>query len=325
MSNNELEKTKKRGAVLVVGGGIGAMQAALDMAEGGFRVHMIQKESSIGGTMALLDKTFPTGDCAMCMLSPKLVEVGRHLNIDIHTLAEVVSIDGEPGDFRVVIKQAPRYVDAEKCTGCGLCEEKCPKKVKSEYDQELGTRKAIHSLFPQAYPSTRVIDKENCIFFQKGKCRACEKFCPAGAIDFEQQEKVFEIRVGAVVLGPGLDRYDPSIRPELGYGRWPNVLTSVQFERLLSASGPYQGQVTRPSDGKHPQKIAWIQCVGSRDFNRANPWCSSVCCMYAAKQAVIAKEHAAEIQPTIFYMEMRTFGKEFDRYVDRAKSEYGVK
>ncbi len=325
MSHEAIEKTKTHGSVLVVGGGIGGMQSALDLAESGFRVHMVQKESSIGGTMALLDKTFPTGDCAMCMLSPKLVDVGRHMNIDIHTLAEVVSVEGEPGDFRVRVKQAPRYVDAEKCTGCGLCEEKCPKKVKSEYDQELGVRKAIHSLFPQAYPSTRVIDKEACIFFQKGKCRACEKFCPAGAIDFEQQEQIFEIRVGAVILGPGLDRYDAAIRPELGFRRWPNVITSVQFERILSASGPYGGEVTRPSDGKHPEKIAWIQCVGSRDFNRANPWCSSVCCMYATKQAVIAREHSADIRPTVFYMDMRTFGKDFDRYVDRAKDEYGVR
>ena len=325
MSNDALEKTKTCGAVLVVGGGIGAMQSALDLAESGFKVHMVQKESSIGGSMALLDKTFPTGDCAMCMLSPKLVDVGRHMNIDIRTLAEVVSVEGKPGDFRVRVKQAPRYVDAEKCTGCGLCEEKCPKKVKSEYDQELGMRKAIHSLFPQAYPSTRVIDKDACIFFQKGKCRACERFCPAGAIDFEQQEQVFEIRVGAVILGPGLDRYDAAIRPELGFERWPNVITSVQFERILSASGPYGGEVTRPSDGKHPEKIAWIQCVGSRDFNRANPWCSSVCCMYATKQAVIAREHNADIQPTVFYMDMRTFGKDFDRYVDRAKDEYRVR
>jgi len=315
----------KVGSVLIVGGGIGAMQAALDLANGGFKVHMVQRDSSIGGTMAMLDKTFPTGDCAMCMISPKLVEVGRHLNIDVHTMAEVLSVKGEPGDFTVMVRQYPRYVDAEKCTGCGLCEEKCPRKVVSEYDQGLGVRKAIYSLFPQAFPSTRVIDKENCIFFQKHKCRACEKFCPAGAIDFEQTDKDFEIRVGAIILGPGLDRYDPSIRPELGFGRWPNVVTSIQFERILSASGPYSGEVKRPSDGKHPKKIAWIQCVGSRDFNNANPWCSSVCCMYATKQAIIAREHDESIEPTIFYIEMRAFGKEFDRYVDRAKNEYNVR
>ena len=301
------------------------MQAALDLANGGFKVHMVQKDSSIGGTMAMLDKTFPTGDCAMCMISPKLVEVGRHLNIDVHTVAEVVSVKGEPGDFTVMVRQHPRYVDPEKCTGCGLCEEKCPRKVVSEYDQGLGVRKAIYSLFPQAFPSTRLIDRENCIFFQKHKCRACEKFCPAGAIDFEQTVKDFEIRVGAIILGPGLAPYNPGIRPELGFGRWPNVVTSIQFERILSASGPYSGEVKRPSDGKHPNKVAWIQCVGSRDFNNANPWCSSVCCMYATKQAIIAREHDANIEPTIFYMEMRAFGKEFDRYVDQAKNKYNVR
>ncbi len=313
------------GSVLIVGAGIGGMQAALDMADSGFRVHMVQKDSSIGGTMAMLDKTFPTGDCAMCMLSPKLVEVGRHLNIDIHTMAEVFSVKGEPGDFTVGIRQYPRYVDPEKCTGCGLCEEKCPRKVVSEYDQGLGIRKAIYSLFPQAFPNTRLIDKENCIFFQKHKCRACEKICPAGAIDFEQTERDFEIRVGAIILGPGLDRYNPVIRPELGFGRWPNVTTSIQFERILSASGPYSGEVKRPGDEKHPKKVAWIQCVGSRDFNNANPWCSSVCCMYATKQAIIAREHDANIKPTIFFMEMRAYGKEFDRYVDQAKKEYNVR
>jgi len=325
MNQISLAEEGKIGSVLIVGGGIGAMQAALDLANGGFKVHMVQKDSSIGGTMAMLDKTFPTGDCAMCMISPKLVEVGRHLNIDVHTMAEVVSVKGELGNFTVIIRQYPRYVDAEKCTGCGLCEEKCPRKVVSEYDQGLGVRKAIYSMFPQAFPSTRVIDRENCIFFQKHKCRACEKFCPAKAIDFEQTEKDLEIRVGAIILGPGLDRYDPGIRAELGFGRLPNVVTSIQFERILSASGPYSGEVKRPGDGKHPKKVAWIQCVGSRDFNNANPWCSSVCCMYVTKQAIIAREHDPNIEATIFYIEMRAFGKEFDRYVERAKDEYQVR
>jgi len=324
MSKIAFENKKKRGSVLIVGGGIGSMQAALDLANSGFKIHMVQKDSSLGGTMAMLDKTFPTGDCAMCMLSPKLVEVGRHLNIDLHTLTEVVSVHGVPGDFTVVLKRHPRFVDAEKCTGCGLCEEKCPKKVVSEYDQGLGIRKAIYALFPQAFPSTRLIDKDHCIYFQKHKCRACEKLCPSGAIDFEQKAEEFELHAGAVILGPGLDRYDPTIKHELGFGRYPNVITSIQFERILSASGPYVGEVKRPGDGKHPRKVAWIQCVGSRDSNNANPWCSSVCCMYATKQAIIAREHDGNIEPTIFYMEMRAFGKEFDRYVDRAKNEYRV-
>jgi heterodisulfide reductase subunit A len=325
MSENKSVKTTKRGSVLVVGGGVGAMQSALDMANSGFKVHIVQKDSSIGGTMVMLDKTFPTGDCSMCMISPKMVELGRHLNIDIHTLAEVESVEGEPGDFRVKVKQKPRYVDPDKCTGCGICEEKCPKKIASEYEQGLTVRKAIFSLFPQALPNTRAIDRDICIYFKNGKCKACEKFCDAGAIDWEDTGKEFELNVGAIVLSPGLNRYDPAVRPELGYGRWPNVVSSIQFERILSASGPYQGTVMRPGDKKHPKKVAWIQCVGSRDSHNANPWCSSVCCMYATKQAMTAKDHDTDIEPTIFYMDIRAFGKDFDKYVDRAKEEYGVR
>jgi heterodisulfide reductase subunit A len=325
MSEKESSQTTKRGSVLIVGGGIGGMQAALDLADSGFKVHLVQKDSSIGGTMVMLDKTFPTGDCAMCMISPKMVEVGRHENIEIHTLAEVASVEGQPGNFSVKVKMQPRFVDPEKCTGCGICEEKCPKKVTSEYEQGLTKRKAVYSLFPQAVPNTRAIDKDTCIYFLKGKCRACEKFCTAGAIDFEDTGKELDLNVGAIILGPGLDLYNPEVRQEYGYGRWPNVVSSIQFERILSASGPYKGKVQRPGDGKHPEKVAWIQCVGSRDPHNANPWCSSVCCMYATKQAIISKEHDENIEPTIFFMEMRAFGKDFDKYVDRAKNDYDVR
>ncbi len=322
---NEKITSIKKGSVLVVGGGIGGMQAALDLADSGFKVHMVQKDSSIGGTMVMLDKTFPTGDCSMCMISPKMVEVGRHLNIKIHSLAEVVSVEGEPGDFKVKIKLAPRYVDPDKCTGCGDCEAKCPRKVSSEFEQGLAMRKAIYSLFPQAVPNTRAIDKNNCLYFTKGRCRICEKTCKAGAINYEDKGEELELHVGAVILCPGLDRYNANVRGEFGLGRWKNVVTAVQFERILSASGPYKGEVKRPFDGKHPKKVAWIQCVGSRDSHRANPWCSSVCCMYATKQAIIAREHDSEIAATIFFMEMRSFGKDFDKYVERAKNQYAVR
>ncbi len=315
----------KRGSVLIVGSGIGGMQAALDLADSGFKVHMVQRDSSIGGTMVMLDKTFPTGDCSMCMISPKMVEVSRHLNIDIHSLAEVVSVEGEPGDFKIKVKCAPRYVDPDKCTGCGDCEAKCPRKVSSEFEQGLTVRKAIYSLFPQAVPNTRAIDKDNCLYFTKGRCRLCEKACKAGAINYEDKGDEIELHVGAIILCPGLDRYDAKVRGEFGLGRWKNVVSAVQFERILSASGPYKGEIKRPFDERHPKKVAWIQCVGSRDSHNANPWCSSVCCMYATKQAVIAREHEANIEPTIFFMDMRAFGKDFDKYVERAKNEYNVR
>lgn len=322
MSNNSPDK--KRGSVLIAGGGIGGMQAALDLADSGFKVHMIQRDSSIGGTMVMLDKTFPTGDCSMCMISPKMVEVGRHPNIDLHTLSDVVAVDGKPGDFSVTVRQQPRYVDAEKCTGCGACEKKCPRLVVSQFEQGLSKRKAIYTILPQAVPLTRAIDRDNCIYFQRGRCKACEKFCEPGAINWDDTEKEYNLKVGAIILSPGLARYNPDVRGELGFGRWPNVVTSLQFERILSASGPFLGEIKRPSDERHPRKVAWIQCVGSRDPKNANPWCSSVCCMYATKQAVIAKEHDSSIQPTVFYMEMRAFGKDFDKYVDRAENEFGV-
>jgi heterodisulfide reductase subunit A len=308
---------QQTGSVVIVGAGIGGMQAALDMANSGFMVHLVTKESAVGGTMAMLDKTFPTGDCAMCMISPKMVENSRHPNIKIHTMAQVSEISGVAGNFTLKISRKARYVDPEKCTGCGACEKKCPKKVPGEFDQGLSKRKAIFSLFPQAVPNTRVIDPDHCIYLTKGKCRACEKACDANAINFEDTPQEFDIKAGAVLLCPGLDTYDPTIHQELGYNRWPNVVTSLQFERILSASGPFQGEIKRPSDGKHPKRIAWIQCVGSRDPHNANPWCSSVCCMYATKQAVIAKEHDAEVAPTIAVYEEAGTGDLFMQYVNR--------
>jgi heterodisulfide reductase subunit A len=318
-------ESKLIGSVVIVGAGIGGMQAALDLADSGFMVHMISRDSAVGGTMAMLDKTFPTGDCAMCMISPRMVESSRHPNIKIHTLAQVTGVSGVAGNFTLKISRKARYVDPLKCTGCGICEKKCPKKVPGEFDQGLSKRKAIFSLFPQAVPNTRVIDPEQCLYLTKGRCRACEKACPSDAINFADTPSEFELKAGAVLLCPGLDTYDPTVQQELGYNRWPNVVTSLQFERILSASGPFRGEIKRPSDGKHPKKIAWIQCVGSRDPHNANPWCSSVCCMYATKQAVIAREHDTEVVPTIFYNEKRTFGKDFDKYADRARDKYNVR
>ena len=316
-----------KGSVLVVGGGIAGVQAALDLADSGFLVHLVEKTTAIGGRMSQLDKTFPTNDCSACILSPKLVECGRHLNINLLTLSDIVSLEGEPGNFKAVVKQRPRFVDPAKCIACGLCAEKCPKKVTNEFNVGIGKRKAAYLSYPQAVPLKYAIDPDHCIWLKRpGRCGICAKECPADAINFDDTEKEHILEVGSVVLALGFTHYDPSSLDFTGYGRLPNVVTSMEFERLLSPSGPCMGHMERPSDGKEPKKIAWLQCVGSRDINRAcHPYCSSVCCMFALKQSVIAKEHAhGEFEPSIFFMDMRTHGKGFENYYTRAKDE-GVK
>ncbi|MEW6326469.1 MAG: CoB--CoM heterodisulfide reductase iron-sulfur subunit A family protein [Thermodesulfobacteriota bacterium] len=320
-----LDIAGKSGAIVVVGGGISGMQSALDAANSGFKVYLVEERPSIGGVMAQLDKTFPTNDCSTCMLSPKLIEVAKNPNIEILSYAEVLDIRGNPGDFQVSIRKKARYVDAQKCIGCGLCASKCPKKVADEFNQGLGQRKAIYLTFAQAIPLVYTIDKESCIYFQKGRCRACEKFCPNKAVDFEQQDEVIGIEAGAVILAPGFETFDARLKGEYGYGRYANVLTSLDYERILSAGGPFGGHIQRPSDGCVPKKIAWIQCVGSRDATVGCEYCSYVCCMYATKQALISRDHDHEIEPTIFYIDIRAQGKGFDRYYERARCEGGVR
>jgi heterodisulfide reductase subunit A len=315
------------GSVMVVGGGIAGAQAALDLAGSGFFVYLVEKSPAIGGAMAKLDKTFPTNDCSMCILSPKLVECGRHLNIKLLTMSDIEGLEGEAGNFAVTVRERPRYIDAEKCIACGVCAAKCPRKVTDEFNEGLGTRKAAYVPYPQAVPLKYLIDKDNCIYFEKGKCRACEKFCPAGAVDFTQEEKVHRIEVGSVILAPGFQSTDPRMYDTYGYGRLPNVVTSLEFERILSASGPFEGHLVRPSDKAPCKRIAWLQCVGSRDMHSgAHPYCSGVCCTYAVKEAVIAKEHAGtDLDAAIFFMDMRTYGKDFEKYYERAKTETGVR
>ncbi|OQX19656.1 MAG: heterodisulfide reductase [Desulfobulbaceae bacterium A2] len=313
-----------KGAVLVIGGGIAGVQAALDLANSGYYVHLVEKTTAIGGKMSQLDKTFPTNDCSACILSPKLVECGRHLNINLLTLSEVVSLEGEAGAFRAVVRQQPRYVDQNKCIACGLCAQKCPKKVKDDFNMGIGVRKAAYLSYPQAVPLKYALDPEHCIWLNKpGKCGACVKVCPAGAINFEDREQELVLEVGSVVLALGFSRFSPARLDFTGYGRLPNVVTSMEFERLLSPSGPCMGHLERPSDGREPKRIAWLQCIGSRDLNRTgHAYCSSVCCMFALKQAVIAKEHAqAGFESAIFFMDMRTHGKGFEQYYTRARDE----
>ncbi|MGQ9746040.1 MAG: FAD-dependent oxidoreductase [Dissulfurimicrobium sp.] len=313
-----------KGSVLVVGGGISGVQAALDLAESGYYVNLVERRPAIGGVMSQLDKTFPTNDCSICILSPKLVECGRNLNINLLTLSELVSLEGEPGNFKAVVRQYPRYVDTAKCIACGLCAEKCPKKIKNEFNTGFSERKAVYLMYPQAVPLKYAIDPNECIWLKKpGRCGACAKTCPSGAINFNDTAKDHIFEVGSVVIAPGFSPFDPSVLDFTGYGRIPNVVTALEFERLLSPSGPCLGHMERPSDGKKPRRIAWLQCVGSRDTNRAcHGYCSSVCCMYAIKQALIAKEHAGgALDPHIFFMDMRTHGKGFEAYYNRAMEE----
>ncbi|MFH1673609.1 MAG: FAD-dependent oxidoreductase [Pseudomonadota bacterium] len=321
-----LHTTEPTGAVMVVGGGIAGIQASLDLAESGYLVYLVERKSSIGGRMSQLDKTFPTNDCAMCMISPKLIGCAGHPNIRIMTMAELTGLEGSVGNFTATVKKHPRYVDEEKCVGCGICAQKCPVKVGDEYNEGLMTRKAIHLLYPQAVPLVYAIDKEHCIYFKKGKCRACEKFCKNNAIDFNQTEEEVSLKVGSVILAPGIDLFRAEEAVEYGYGRYQNVITTMEFERCLSATGPSDGHILRPSDKTVPGKVAWIQCVGSRESIRSGrEFCSSICCMAATKEAVIANNHHAELKPTIFYMDLRAQGKGFDAYCTRAQEQSSVR
>ncbi|MEI8182470.1 MAG: FAD-dependent oxidoreductase [Desulfomonile sp.] len=313
------------GAIMTVGGGIGGVQASLDLAESGFKVYLVEEKPCIGGVMAQLDKTFPTNDCSACIFSPKLQTLAQNPNIDILAYSRIEGISGDAGNFRVTVRRKARYVDQEKCTSCGTCAEKCPTKVPNEYNFGHDIRKAIFKDYAQGIPSVYTIDTAHCRLFLGKKCGVCKKVCPAGAVDYEQQDVVEEIDVGAVILAPGYELFDTGRISEFGHGRMPNVVTNLEMERILSASGPFEGVVTRPSDGGHPHKIAWIQCVASRDRRKGMPHCSSVCCMASIKEAVIAKEHDSSIDPTIFFMDIRAYGKDFDKYYERAKKDGGVR
>ncbi len=306
---------------LVIGGGIAGIQAALDTANAGYEVILVEKQPSIGGHMIQLSETFPTLDCSQCILTPKMVEVGHHPQIRLYTYSEVEEVSGYVGNFKVRIRKKKRWVDFDKCIGCGICMEKCPVEVPSEFEEGLAKRKAIYIPFPQAVPAKPVIDAAHCLWFQTGKCRICEKLCPTGAIDYEQQEEIIEEEVGAIVVATGYDLYGMENIGEYGGGRYQDVINGLQFERLLSASGPTQGVVRRPSDGKVPKRVAFISCVGSRDPELHKPYCSKVCCMYLTKHAMLYKHRVPDGEAIVFYIDIRSDGKGYEEFVQRAQEE----
>jgi heterodisulfide reductase subunit A len=307
--------------IMVIGGGIAGIQASLDLANRGFKVYLVEKSPSIGGRMAQLDKTFPTMDCSICILAPKMIECTHHPNVQLLTYSEVKEVNGSIGNFKVKVLKKPRYVDETKCNGCGSCAENCPAEAPNEFDENMGVRKAIYMPFPQGVPRVMVIDKDNCI-----ECGLCDKVCQANAINREQQPEEIELEVGAIVVATGFDMFDPSVIPQYGYRRFKNVITAMELERLLCASGPTGGHLIRPSDGKIPRSVAFIQCIGSRDRREwiNHPYCSSICCKYSVKDAVLIKEHEPDSRVTIFYIDMRAFGRGFQEFVNRAKSEFGI-
>ncbi len=306
---------------LVVGAGISGMQTALDIANSGHHVMLLERDPAIGGHMAQLAETFPTLDCSQCIMTPKTVEVSQHPRIKLITYAEVESIKGNVGNFKVKIRLKPAYLDRKKCTGCGVCIEKCPMKVSSEFNQHMGKRKAIYVLSPQAVPNKPVIDRENCMYLKNKKCGICSKVCEVGAIDYDQTEQTIEEEFGAVVVATGYDLYSQEKLGEYGYGKYKDVISGLDFERLNSASGPTAGEILRPSDGKVPKNVVFIKCTGSRDPENAMPYCSKICCMYTAKHAILYKRKVPDGQAYIFYMDIRSGGKGYEEFVQRGMEE----
>jgi heterodisulfide reductase subunit A len=307
-------------ATLVVGGGVAGIQAALEIADGGSHVYLVEREPSIGGHMAQLDKTFPTLDCSACILTPKMVQAGTHPNITLITWAEVTKVDGYVGNFSATVKQKSRYVNTDLCTGCGICWQKCPKKVIDDvFEAGLGQRKAIYTPFPQAVPNYPVIDRPNCTYFIKGTCKACEKFCPTGAINFTQEDEYLQIEIGNIILATGYDLFDSRRIPQYGYGKLANVYTSMEFERLCNAAGPTSGNIVLRDGVTVPKSVGIIHCVGSRDKNY-NEYCSSICCMQSLKFAHLVHERTgAEVYN--FYIDIRTPGKGYEEFYQRLLEE----
>lgn len=306
-------------AGLVIGAGIAGIQAALDLADQGFTVYLVEKNPSIGGRMVQLDKTFPTFDCAACVMTPRMVDVGRHENIRLLTYSEVKEVRREGENFRVKIVKKPRYVDEKKCTGCGVCAQLCPVEVPNDFDERLGFRKAIYVQFPHAVPLIYTIDREHCL-----ECDLCQNLCKVGAISLNQRPEEIEVKVGAIIVATGFNLFDARQKEEYGLGHYDNVITGLSLERLLDVSGPTGGRVVRPSDGRIPKKVAFIQCVGPWDEKSENLYCSRVCCMYATKEADLLKKQIWGVEVTVYHQDL-AFGKDFEEFYHRAKSEFGVK
>ncbi len=315
------QNTSISGTVMVIGGGVAGVQTALDLTQLGYKVYLVEKSGAIGGVMARLDKTFPTNDCSLCILAPKLVEAGRDPNIEILTLAELTELKGTPGNFTATVRKQPRYIDEEVCTGCGQCTLYCLKQIGNDFNENMEKNHAAHIDYSQAVPTSYYIDAKACLKLNHDTCGLCAVACQAGAIRFEDTEKILKIPVGAVILAPGFGRVSDEIMAKYGLGKFQDVVTAFEHERLMCASGPTGGEILRISDHKHPKKIAFLQCIGSRDATCGNNYCSSVCCMYAIKQASLAREHDPNCEITLFYMDVRTHGKGFDAARKRAVEE----
>lgn len=311
---------------LVIGGGIAGIQTALDIAEAGFEVDLVEKKPTIGGKMSQIDKTFPTLDCAACILTPKMVDAAQNEKIHIYSYSEVCSVKGFVGNFTVTIKKKARFVKEDICTGCGLCTEKCPqKKVPNEFNLGLDQRRAIYIPFAQAVPKVATIDPDYCTMLKTGKCGVCSKVCQAGAIDYKQKDEYIEKEYGAIVAATGFDPISLEKYDEFAYSQSPDVVTSLEYERLMNAAGPTGGTLLRPSDKKHPKTIVFVQCVGSRDTSGCGKeYCSKICCMYTAKHAMLTREKYPDTDVYVFYIDVRTPGKNFDEFYRRAVEEYGV-
>jgi heterodisulfide reductase subunit A len=317
-------KINKR--VMVIGGGVAGMQSALDCADGGLEVVLVEKSPAIGGMMARLDKTFPTIDCSICILGPKMVDVGQHENIKLYAYSEVEEIKGYVGNYQVKIRRKAAFVDWTKCTGCGLCMEKCPSKnAYDHFNFGAAPTRAINIPFPQAIPKKAKIDANFCRQFIKGKCGVCAKVCPTGAINYDQQDEIVTEDIGAIVVATGYGLLDQERLPEYGGGRYPDVISGIQYERFLNASGPTSGHIVRPSDHEEPKTVVFVSCAGSRDKSIGVPYCSNFCCMYIAKQAILTKDHIPDSQSYVFYMDIRSPGKGYDEFTRRAQEDYGVK